>query len=42
MAMTDNLAGVSSAFADRYAIQRELGAGGMATVSLVEDERLIA
>ena len=31
--MTDQLARLKTALADRYAIERELGAGGMATVS---------
>jgi len=30
--MTDTLARLTAALADRYAIERELGAGGMATV----------
>ena len=35
--MTDTLARLKTALADRYAIQEELGAGGMATVYLAED-----
>jgi serine/threonine-protein kinase len=35
--MTDLLARLTTALADRYTIQRELGAGGMATVYLAED-----
>ncbi len=35
--MTDILARLSAALADRYTIERELGAGGMATVYLAED-----
>ncbi len=35
--MTDLLTRLTSALADRYAIQRELGRGGMATVYLAED-----
>ena len=35
--MTDVLDRLSSALADRYRIERELGAGGMATVFLAED-----
>ena len=37
MPMTEITARLSTALADRYAIQEELGAGGMATVYLVED-----
>ena len=35
--MTDQLERLKTALADRYAIERELGAGGMATVYLAED-----
>ena len=35
--MTDVLDRLKIALADRYAIERELGAGGMATVYLAED-----
>jgi serine/threonine-protein kinase len=35
--MTDLLSRLKSALADRYAIERELGAGGMATVYLAQD-----
>ena len=35
--MSDPLARLTAAFADRYRIERELGAGGMATVYLAED-----
>jgi tetratricopeptide (TPR) repeat protein len=35
--MTDPLAQLRAALADRYAIEHELGAGGMATVYLAED-----
>jgi eukaryotic-like serine/threonine-protein kinase len=35
--MTDNFARLVQALADRYRIERELGAGGMATVYLAED-----
>jgi hypothetical protein len=35
--MTDPTARLSAALADRYAIEHELGAGGMATVYLAED-----
>ena len=35
--MTDQLARLATALADRYRFERELGAGGMATVFLAED-----
>ncbi len=35
--MSDQLDRLVAALADRYAIERELGAGGMATVYLAED-----
>jgi len=35
--MTDPLVGLSTALADRYRLERELGAGGMATVYLAQD-----
>ena len=35
--MTDNLNRLKTALADRYAIEHEIGAGGMATVYLAED-----
>ncbi|MCH7491783.1 MAG: protein kinase, partial [Gemmatimonadetes bacterium] len=35
--MSDTLDRLRTALADRYAIDRELGAGGMATVYLAED-----
>ena len=38
--MTDALSRLTSALADRYTIERELGAGGMATVYLAEDLKL--
>ena len=37
--MTDAVERLSSALADRYVIERELGAGGMATVYLAQDVR---
>ncbi len=38
--MSDTFARLKAAVADRYAIERELGAGGMATVYLAEDLKL--
>ncbi len=35
--MSDTLDRLKAAVADRYAIERELGSGGMATVYLAED-----
>ena len=35
--MSDLYGRLTTALADRYAIERELGAGGMATVYLAED-----
>jgi hypothetical protein len=35
--MTDPIARLSAALADRYVIERKLGAGGMATVWLARD-----
>ena len=35
--MTEALDRLAAALADRYAIERELGSGGMATVYLAED-----
>ena len=37
--MTDSLDRLATALADRYTIERELGAGGMATVYLAHDVR---
>ena len=37
--MSSDLGGLSTALADRYRIERELGAGGMATVYLAHDVR---
>jgi len=37
--VTDALDRLTAALADRYTIERELGAGGMATVYLVHDVR---
>ena len=38
--MSEPLQRLKTALADRYAIERELGAGGMATVYLAEDIKL--
>lgn len=38
--MTDAFDRLKSALADRYAIERELGAGGMATVYMAHDLKL--
>ncbi len=35
--MTDTFARLKAAVGDRYAVEREIGAGGMATVYLAED-----
>ncbi len=35
--MNDSLGRLAGAFSDRYRIEREIGAGGMATVYLAED-----
>ena len=37
--MMDPIARLTAALADRYHIERELGAGGMATVYVAEDLR---
>lgn len=37
--MADLLSRLKTALADRYSVERELGAGGMATVYLVEDRK---
>jgi ribosome-binding ATPase YchF (GTP1/OBG family) len=37
--VTDPMTQLSAALADRYAIERELGQGGMATVYLAQDLR---
>jgi len=37
MTAPDTITRLTIALADRYAIQRELGAGGMATVYLAQD-----
>ena len=37
--MTDAVTRLSASLADRYAIEHELGAGGMATVYLAHDVR---
>ncbi len=37
--MTEITAKLSTALADRYKIERELGAGGMATVYFAEDRK---
>jgi serine/threonine-protein kinase len=37
--MTDPLGRIAAALADRYRVERELGAGGLATVFLAEDLR---
>ncbi len=37
--MTDTLARLTTALADRYRIDRELGVGGMATVYLAHDHK---
>lgn len=40
--MTGDLDRLTGALADRYRLERELGAGGMATVCLAEDLKHIA
>ncbi len=40
--MTDPFERLRGALADRYSIERELGAGGMATVYLAEDLSAVA
>lgn len=37
--MTELLADLGTAFAHRYAVEREIGRGGMATVYLAEDRK---
>jgi len=37
--MTTDIARLTTTLADRYVIQRELGAGGMATVYLAHDDK---
>ena len=37
--MTEQFERLKSALAERYAIEREIGSGGMATVYLAEDRR---
>ncbi len=37
--MPDTFERLKAALADRYAIERELGSGGMATVYLAEDPK---
>ena len=38
--MSDAITRLNAALEGRYAIERELGEGGMATVSLADDKRL--
>ena len=38
--MTDAFDSLKAALADRYALEHELGSGGMATVHLAEDMKL--